>query len=349
MINAIWLMIWLITVCIGCFILLSLHLLWKKHQEVKREKGREIYKKRTQLSWHNFFLSDGPLVESAIPIRKEEIEGYEELSYIYVNSVTSELTSQKLHDIATDYLRTHYKKLLNSPRKGLRLKALARIEDYGNIEILKENNWTNRRMKTKEERLMLLLIYSRHDETAFIEFFLRYESDLTEFDCRKMFKHLSKLTLSSLISLFRELELHSIYALIDTLSIKRELDFIPFLKKLVNSNDREVRIRAAKALYTMRVGDEDICLKLVECGAWVEKLMAAKLARYVKSSNINALLFKLLEDRDWKVREQAARTIVHHNEAIDAVEQYIESSSDQYTVEIIREIIKREGSGSWIG
>lgn len=349
MINAIWLMIWLIAVCIGSFVLLSLLLLWKKHQEVKREKGKELYKKRTQSSWHNFFLHDGPLVESAIPIRKEEIEGYEELSYIYVNSVTSELTSQKLHDMATHYLRTHYKKLLNSPKKGLRLKALARIEDYGNIEMLKENNWTNHRMKTKEERLLLLSIYSRHDETAFIDFFLRFESGLTEFDCRKMFEHLSKYTLSSLISLFKELELHSKYALIDTLSIKRELDFIPFLKKVVNSNDREARIRAAKALYTMGVGDEDICLKLAEFEAWEEKLMAAKLARYVKSSNINALLFQLLEDREWKVREQAASTIVHHKEATDAVEQYLESSSDQYTVEIIREIIKREGSGSWIG
>ncbi|MDN4492692.1 hypothetical protein [Ureibacillus aquaedulcis] len=349
MINTIWLMLWLIAINICCFILLGLHLLRKHYQESKFNNRKELYKERTESSWRDYFLNDGPLPVSSIPLRKEEIEGYEELSYIYVYSVTSESTSQKLHLIAKKYLGNHYEKLLNSKRKGPRLKALARIEDYGNIEILKEGNGADKKTKTKEELLLLLSIYSKYDETTFRELFLKYESSITEYECRKMFNHLSKHALTSLISQFPGLESHSRYALIDTLSIKREFEYIPFLKGLVNDNDREVRIRGAKALYTMGIGDEEVCFKLADSQSWEEKFMAAKLAQYTNFNRVKDILFQLLEDREWKVREQAARTIARHRDAGFWVEKYIESSSDQYAVGILREIMEREGSGSWTG
>ncbi|MBD8028587.1 HEAT repeat domain-containing protein [Ureibacillus sp. Re31] len=347
--NAIIAVFWLIVACIICFVLLSLHLFWKKNQEEKRRKNIETYKKKTELAWYDYFINDGKLVESFVPREKDEIVGYEELAHIYVTSLTANQTSEKLHYIANQYLQDYYKKLLNSARRSNRLNALARIKDYGNIEVLKECKWIQKEKKEKEECIQLLTIYSKYDEATFKQLLFQYQSILTEFDCRNLFNRLPLSDLTSFFTHFDELESHLKYALIDTVSNKHTFEAIPYLLELVRYDDKEIRIRVAKAIYDLGIEEEELCVELSNGENWEERLMAAKMAQYVKFDRSKDILFRLLEDKEWRVRVQAAQTIARHQEGRASLETYIMTSNDHYAIETAQEVLRKEGDWSWIG
>lgn len=347
--DAIITVFWLIVVCIISFILLSLHLLWKKSQEEHRRTTIDHYKNKTESAWYDYFINDGELIESFIPKQREEIIGYEELANVYVTSLTATHTAEKLHYIATQYLHDYYKKLLNSSRRSNRLNALARIEDYGNIEVLKECKWVQKEEKEKEECILLLSIYSKYDESTFKQLLFQYQSILTEFDCRILFNRLSFSVLTSFFAHFNEIESHLKYALIDTVSNKHTFEAIPYLLELVHDDDKEIRIRVAKAIYDLGIEEEAFCVELSESATWEERLMAAKLARYVKFSKSKPILFRLLEDMEWRVRVQAAQTIARHNEGRASLETYIMTATDNYAIEAAQEVLRKEGDWSWIG
>ncbi|MFK5709659.1 response regulator [Lysinibacillus boronitolerans] len=114
-------------------------------------------------------------------------------------------------------------------------------------------------------------------------------------------------------------------------------------KKLLHHDTPEINIRALKGLYEIGIIDEmDSFVPFVTSEMWEARLMVAKIFKHVPLTYTYSYLEQLLQDENWWVRSQAAKTIVEDRQGIAKLQQFIESSNDQYAIEMAQEIAARK-------
>ena len=278
-----------------------------------------------------------------IPRGKPEVNAIEIILLSYLNNLTNGIVLQKIKEFSNLYLLEHYSKDLSNTRWSVRMNALYRIFDFRMDQAMEACNVLEMKKISKEEYFQLLKINSLFQPHVFMEKMGNLKFDYSESEYRRLFVLLEENVFIRFFNNFDQWPNRIQFSVIDTAAAKRNMIYIKKLEKLIRHDVDEVRIRALKGLNEIGViEDISIYIPFVTSEIWEERLMVAKIFKYVPLSFTYSYLEQLLQDGNWWVRSEAAKTIVKDVSGIGKLSDFIESSKDKYAVEIAKEIMLRK-------
>ena len=329
-------LLFLLLICIG------LYLAYRRWKEVKKLSIKDAYIAKTLDTWKAYLLENKPFSATLIPASKEEIAGMEEIFVAYLKNLSNESILEKIKSFSNDYLYGHYRKRLKSKSWSNRMNAMFRIEDFQITRLQDDCKRLMEKKVSKEELFQLLRIMSLFNPALFLEKILDSSTRLSEYEYKRLLLSISPELLNILVKQFDELPPTFRYSLIDTMAVKRELEFLPYLEKNLNHSDTEVRVRTLKAIVEIgAIQSLSPYMQFVKSDVWEERLMVAKLLSFLSLSYTEKLLKDLLEDPVFLVRAQAAKSIMKDKQGKYFLEEYIKTSQDPYAIDMAYEVLRK--------
>lgn len=226
------------------------------------------------------------------------------------------------------------------------MNALYRIISLGIDSLADECKELEKRTKlSTEERFQLLVIHSMFDEASFIKEFANLSIKLSEYEYKKLLIGFNSEILEKLTHQINDFPEEYQYYFIDVLGISRNLDFLPFLESNLSHENPEIRIRSLKAINEIGiVSNLEIYKVFINSPIWEERLMLAKLLGVFSLEEAYPYLEQLLQDENWWVRSNAARSIGNSKDGRSRLEVFIATAQDQYAIDMAREVLG-EGTG----
>ncbi|GLC89757.1 HEAT repeat domain-containing protein [Lysinibacillus piscis] len=322
------------------------YILFQRSREVRFNKARAVYLQTYSQAWYAFLFQDAEFSIAMIPRGKAQVAAVEEIFSSYLKNVINAEVTNKIQNSANQYLKKFYAKDLTSRFWGVRMNALYRIADFRINELLDEALQFEQKKISKEEYFQLLKIYSILQPEIFLKKIKEARTRYSESEYRRLFILLSDDVFNQMFDDFYNNEQNIQLAIIDTTAVKRNMQFIENLKRLLNDESDEIKIRALKGLYEIGIVDEiDTYIPFVTSNVWEIRLMVAKIFKYAPLTYTYPYLEQLLQDENWWVRSQAAKTIAEEREGVAKLQQFIAHADDQYAIEMVQEtIVRKQGN-----
>jgi len=323
-----------------------IYLFVQRQRESRFEKVRDRYLLNYSQLWYDYLFNNALFSMVLVPRGAAQVEAIERIFSSYLKNIISENVEQKIKQFANQYLKKFYEQDLSSRRWSIRMNALYRIADLQIEELLPSCQEFEKNKISDEEHFQLLKIYSLFQPDLFMEKIKNPNINYSESEYRRLFVLLEEDVFIRFFDDFNCWPTNIQFAVIDTAAVKRNMQYLDELKKLLSHDVMEINIRALKGLYEIGIIDEiDPFIPFVTSDMWEARLMVAKIFKHVPLAYTYSYLEQLLQDENWWVRSQAAKTIVEDRHGIAKLQQFIESSNDPYAIEMAQEIAARkEGS-----
>ncbi len=327
-------------------VILSIYIVLHTAKKNATAEKIEIYIQSKQDLWYRYLSDEIPLPEELIPKNDIEIKAIEEIFLSYLENISNSDIKEKIRVFSNQYLSQYYSGLLFSRRWSLRMNALHRIISFELVSLVDQCKKLEKSARlSPEEHYLLLIIRSKFDEEGFIKEFSGNAVELSEYECKKLLIGFNSETLLRLTRQIKEFSEKCQYYFIDVLGIRRNLDFLPFLEDNLRHENPEIRIRSLKAINEIGiVSNLEIYTGFINSPIWEERLMVAKIMGTFPLEQAYPYLEQLLQDENWWVRSNAARSIVHSKDGRSRLEIFIETADDQYAIDMAREVLG-EGIG----
>lgn len=320
--------------------LFGLYLILKRRKDMKDREKISLSKKRLLPLWINFFNNKIEFIDDMIPKDLYEIQAIEEIFVAYLNNISNPDIFEKIKRFANHYLIDHYRWMLKSKRWSIRMNALYRMIDFEMVRLRNDLKRMEERPWSSEERFLILKYFSRFDEERFLKRVIQSSFTFSDYEYKKLLMDSDYDVLEKLINRFDELTSIFKYSLIDVFGFRRELEALPFLEKNLQSVDPEIRIRTLRAIHEIGVIQKpNMYLSFADSPYWEERLMAARLFKYVTNSIASPYLEKLIADPVWQVRSQAVRTLAGRKLGKEKLEQLMSSSADPSIKDLASEVL----------
>ncbi|HHW38051.1 MAG TPA: HEAT repeat domain-containing protein [Bacillales bacterium] len=326
----------IILICFGIYISI------KRAMEVYQQRLRRMYIESKQKDWYHYLIQEAEFNSELIPKNKYEIQGLEEIFLVYLKNLSNLTIQEKIKQFSNQYLQKHYQKLLKSRKWSIKVNAMYRIIDFQIVSLVEECEKLEKKKLTKEENFQLLKMNSIFSTDAFINKIVNLSSTLSEYEYKKLLIGVHSETLKSLINCLDELPMPCQYSIIDTLGMNRDINDLPFLESLLQHENCEVRIRSLKAIHEIGVIiEQEKYLPFVVSEIWEERLMIAKILGNLPLAYSYPYLQILLNDESWWVRSQAAKAISNMKSGKEKLQEFIETASDRYAIDMANEYLKK--------
>ncbi|OCS82828.1 HEAT repeat domain-containing protein [Caryophanon tenue] len=337
LVNIIGLLVFLLVLLMG-------YVLYKRSQQNRVLAEKEAYMAQYEQQWYNYLVLNEPFDKALVPKEKGEFVAVEEILLAYVDHVSNTYIHEKITYFAKKYLYNYYGKMMTVRKWSYRMNAIVRIVDFQIDTLLPKCVDYYEKNPTQEERYILLQAIALFDPHYFTErLFTNNEVTFSEFEYRRIFTMIEPTLLLEIAERYEELpQKIKQYALIDTLGVVKDFAYMPILERALTSHDIELRIRALKGLNNFNwVSDVSIYIPFSRSAIWEERLMLAKILRYVPLSHSKSLLRVLIQDRNWWVRKQAAETIALQKGGGAFLEDLALHSEDAFTKDIAQEMLAK--------
>jgi len=335
-----------IVVLLVILFLFTMYLLFQRQREIRFEKTRDTYLQNYSQHWYNYLINDEIFSIVLVPRGRAQVAAIEMIFSSYLKNIMNVKVNHKIKEFSNLYLKKFYEKDLSSKRWSIRMNALYRIADLRIEELLDTCQQFEKTKISEEEFFQLLKIYSLFQPEWFIEKIKEPEVNYSESEYRRLFVLLEDDVFIRLFEDFDSWTKNIQFAAIDTAAVKRNMQYIDKLKQLLTHEFPEIKIRALKGLYEIGVIDEiDPYVPFVTSDMWEARLMVAKIFNHAPLNYTYTYLEQLLQDENWWVRSQAAKTIAEDREGIVKLQQFMESSNDQYAIEMAQEtVVRKQGN-----
>jgi len=333
-------MIALLLIVLGGFML---YIFYQRQREVSFNKSRDHYLKDYSLLWYNYFFNNEIFSVVLIPRGKPQVKAIEMIFSSYLKNISNEEMTRKMKDFSNLYLKQFYEKDLMSKRWSIRMNALYRIADLQLDELLDACRKLEDTKYSKEEFFQLLKIYSIFQPELFMQKIKVPNANYAESEYRRLFVLLEEDVFIQFFDDFTSWPASIQFAVIDTAGAKRNMKYIDKLEHLLMNDDDEIKIRALKGLFEIGVIENiDPYIPFVTSDLWEVRLMIGKIFKFVPLAYTFPYLKQLLQDENWWVRNQAAKTIAEDRDGIEKLKEFISYSTDAYALEMAQEIITRK-------
>lgn len=321
----------------------TIYIMFQRQREIRMIRRRDAYIKNYSQLWYDYLLNDEIFSITLIPRGKPEVNAIEIILLSYINNLTNGIIVQKIKEFSNIYLLEHYSKDLSNPRWSVRMNALYRIFDFQMDQAIEACHALEMRKISKEEYFQLLKINSLFQPTMFMEKIKALKFDYSESEYRRLFVLLEEDVFIRFFDDFDHWPARIQFSVIDTAAVKRNMIYIKRLEQLLQHDTDEVRIRALKGLNEIGVIENiSVYVPFVTSDIWEERLMVAKIFKYIPLLYTYSYLEQLLQDGNWWVRSEAAKTIAKDVNGVSKLRNFIEVSKDTYAVEIAKEIVLRK-------
>lgn len=320
----------------------TIYIFFQRQREIRVNRRREAYIKNYSQLWYDYFLKDEVFSITLVPRGRPEVTAIEIIFLSYLNNLGNVNIKQKISEFSNLYLVEYYKKDLRSKRWSIKMNALYRIFDFQIDNAMDMCNKLEKEKISKEEYFQLLKINSLFQPTLFMENIEGLQVSYSESEYRRLFVLLDEDVFIRFFDNFDKWPARIQYAVIDTAAVKRRMVYVKKIQLLLKHETDEIRIRALKGLYEIGViEDISIFVQFVTSKVWEERLMVAKIFRYLPFPYAYSYLEQLLQDENWWVRSQAAKSIAEDVNGVKKLKHFITVSEDTYAVDIAKEIVMR--------
>lgn len=323
------------------FVLVA-YLLIQRKREIAKQKIRDAYIKRTELLWYSYLLEEGNFYKEMIPTNEYEIEAAENILLTYLRNTSNYNIRLKIYYFAKAHFLEYYKHGLESKSWSKRMNTMYRISDFRLASLVKYTEKLKLKNRSLDEQFQILKMYSLLSKNKFVEKFLATKITFSETEYRMLFSLVEDEILVELLTKLDFLKLSAQYALIDTIALNGNMQFVELLEQLITHNNPEIRIRTLKALERIGViKNIEMYTPFVQSSLWEERLMIAKLFKHAPLSYTYPHLELLLQDENWWVRSQAANTIIDNRGGSEKLQQFVQTATDRYAIEIANEVLAK--------
>jgi len=333
----------IIAILLLVLLFFMMYLIFQRQRESLFKKRRDNYLQNYSQLWYNYLFNDEPFSTVLVPRGKAQVEAIEKIFSSYIKNLMNENVEKVIKEFSNLYLKKFYEQDLSSQYWSIRMNALYRIADLQIDELLDICQQFEKSKISEEEYFQLLKIYSLFQPDLFMEKIKGQNAMYSESEYRRLFVLLEDDVFIRFFDEFDHWPLSIRFAVIDTAAVKRNMQYIDKLKHLLTSDIAEIKIRALKGLFEIGIIDEiDSYIPFVTSDMWEARLMVAKIFKHAPLTYTYAYLEQLLQDENWWVRSQAAKTIAEDRQGIEKLQEFIESSNDPYAIERAQEIAARK-------
>lgn len=338
---------WIVLAYATIFILLLLVFLLLYLVIRKTIENRESFKVKTRKADMGTplfeSLSQGEIYE--LPnIDRYSLKAMEELLKNYADTLVGTVEIQSLTAIADRYLSEGYRKVLKRRSWSKRINALYHIEDFHMHQLSDDvRNLLQSHSITKEEIIIsirFLAATGRFEEV--FEFVAKRYTDLTDFDYRSILFKLDENSFRLLVERFSECHSTLQWSILEIISIRKELSYLPFVETVFHTYKGETRIRALKAIASIGfTTDIEQFYPLIKSNEWQERMLIAKLISFFPSESSFTILETLIHDRNWWVRSQAAQSFTKLPKGKEKLMKVMVNSHDPYARDMATEWLQK--------
>ncbi|MEH7501799.1 HEAT repeat domain-containing protein [Neobacillus drentensis] len=329
--NELFLLTILTIIILGLLVVLLLYLTIRKAIDIKSRKVIDRYIEKHHSILFTMLI-DGGYCRGMNPESVLEHKAIEELLSRYSKILEGEDEQHRLSELASKYLTDYYRKRLKSKRWSQRMNTLYHIEDFKLKPLIEDIYRLTRKKRLSHEELIHILrtLALFQYEDIFEMLTIRYNS-LSEFEYRNVLRRLEQQKFEQFIFHFHKSSPPLQKAILEVISIKKELKYLSFLENVFSSYKGEVRLRALKALSEIGyVKNTDPYLELLYSTKWEERMVAAKLVGSLKEVKGISRLIELLHDQTWWVRSQAGQAICQFPNGHEILRDVLATSKDAF-------------------
>ncbi|PFP30319.1 hypothetical protein COJ96_06305 [Bacillus sp. AFS073361] len=316
---------------LGLLLVLLIYLTIRKALEIKKRKAIEQYIENNNTKLFTMLI-EGGYSRGLNPKSVLEQKAIEELLSRYSKILEGEEEKSRLTELASMYLLERYRKQLNSKRWSKRMNTLYHIEDF-KLTLLNDEIYmlTKKKKLSHAELIHSLRILALFQHESLFDLLITRYQNFSEFEYRTILVHLEQKQFEKFILHFHKSSQPLQKAILEVISIKKELNYLPFLENIFSVYKGEIRLRALKALSNVgNVKNTDPYLELLYSSKWEERMIAAKLIGSLKEVRGISRLIELLHDQMWWVRSQAGEAICQFPNGHQILQEVLETSKDVF-------------------
>ncbi|WP_066068162.1 HEAT repeat domain-containing protein [Neobacillus soli] len=316
---------------IGILGIILVYLMIRKAMDIKISKRIDHCKEKYN-PLISLILTEGGLSRELTAKTALQRKAIEELLSRYTKVLEREEEKKRLSKLAALYLTDDYQKRLKSMRWSTRMNTLYQIEDFGMDHLLNDVYMLlKRRRLSHQELIHILRILALFHFGPLFELLTNHYNHLSEYEYRNILLRLEQRQFDQFVLNFHKSELPLQKAIVDVISIKKELSYLSFLENIFSNYSGEVKLRALKALAVIGyVKNIEPYLELLYSSKWEERMISAKLIGKLKEEKGVPRLIELLHDQSWWVRFQAGQSICQFLNGKEILRLVLESSKDSF-------------------
>ncbi|TFE00074.1 HEAT repeat domain-containing protein [Jeotgalibacillus sp. R-1-5s-1] len=326
----------------GVFFVLQLILLTgiaiNKNRSIRLE-GRKQQAYRQALGPYIVYLSGESDVQPRLPKDKSiKIFIIEKLLSGYSQNVNSEAEKERMKMTADEHLQSHYMQVLRKGSWSERVNVLYFMEDFM-MTSLKDQVWEHIQAVPErdeeyrqsmrvlasfgDERVLPFMIYDQSLSIGFTKELLR-RFPAAFIDRLKTTESLPSGVLTAMLSYFGETGFY---------------EHLPFVEANLNSEDKEIRLKALAALTQYRYySDHDSLERFITSSLWEERMYGARLAGLLNLSRYSPQLMELAGDGNWWVRFAACEALKRLPDGEILLEFAAEEHQDPYARDMAKQL-----------
>jgi hypothetical protein len=312
------------------FILLG-YLTIRKAVDIKKRGRINSYKEKYNPLLFTM-LTEGSLSRVLTPENALQQKAIEELLSRYTTVLEGKEEMQQLSKLASLYLIDYYQKQLKSKKWSIRMNTLYHIEDFRLAQLLEDVRGLIKKKRISHEEIVhVLRILALFRSEQLFDLLTKDYKYLSEYDYRSILNRVEQEQFNHYILTFHKSKLPLQKAIIDIISLKKDIRYLNFLENTFRAYSGEVKLRAVKALAEIGyVKNIDPYLELLYSDKWQERMIAAKLIGSLQEEKAIPRLIELLHDQTWWVRSQAGQAIDQFTNGKEILRSVLETSHDMF-------------------
>ncbi|WP_203361435.1 HEAT repeat domain-containing protein [Bacillus sp. REN10] len=318
-------------------------LVYMKKQRLKTAKKQAHWLKEHE-KYLFTLLSTGKWEIRANLSKKFIYEAIEQFFLNFLKTVHDPNAERHIQEWTETYFAERYRKQLTSRSMAIRLNTLYRIEKFQCTSFQPFlHEYYSSPKATNEENILILQILSTFQDERVIDLLNKEEAQYPHFYYFDILKRLShEIIIEKVIENYPSLTTPLQYVAIEYIGLQGWSEYEPLLIKLLDYNDKEINIRAMKALYQLHyLSDMTPLLPHFETDQWPKKMWLAKLSMLHHHEACIPYLKKWLTDSSWYVRRAAANALLSYPTGEAELKQIAQFSEDAFARDAAKERLER--------
>lgn len=345
--------IWWATVgVVSLIIILLLYLMFRKYQRNRRLQA--IARVTEQLAKADSALNQYILTgeRSRKMLAKSDIEqqAIEEMLIHRLSLSRSKDETERIRELSEYYFAESYGRDLRSPRWSTRINALLYIEQFQMMSLRSDLlQALQRKNCTGDERFLILRILAVFQAPEIMDELESAAIQYSEIQLLQLVLLIRGELLEQLLQQFDQYTPKLRYIIIDSLRINniRTQEVLQLLEQCMDSKDKEMRIRAMKALANFGYMSPEAADRMEQAMteqqsvSWQERLMRVKVINSTRDERFLPYLEQLVSDDSYEVRLQSAQALLRYRQGVAILERIATDHPDRFAKEMAQEILER--------
>lgn len=296
------------------------------------------------------YLKTGYAARRMTRLSRLEADVLQETLYRRIHAGSTPEEKSLIVQFAERHFTPIFKDQLQSRRWSTRLNTLLYMERFrlGTLTDRLEALLVQKHCTDTERFLILrMLVAFRHSNA--LDWLAKYESTLSNYQIVHILLPLHSEQLHDVLSSFDAFMTRIQLLLIDVIRIKNERSeqVLALLERLMQDEREEFRIRSLKALANFGYMTDEAILRLMTQleqtpeVSWEERMMRAKLMGSMTEEAFIPVLERLMSDKVYLVRQQAAYSISRYKHGEQMLQEVTMQHEDRYAREMAKETLER--------